>query len=185
MCVCNRTQQTELPPAHQGRPTVQRRLMWQTSCPCNQVPRRLIPTWKVCIRTLYSGCMPPSSLHLSLSFLLYPALYFLSSAASFQLWEQELLESHLSTSWAFILSSPWIWFPGFHHPLILGKKVTFDLHRDPILFFCGKAYLFSFMGKTLVCFGPQWSWIHFQCLQRLCFRISSCMQIRRTLLSWF
>lgn len=72
-CVYNRTQQTEFPQAHRGRPTVQRQLTLQTSCPCNQVPWRLIPTWKVCMSAPYSGFMPPFPLHLLHSF-----LYFLS-----------------------------------------------------------------------------------------------------------
>lgn len=59
-CIFNRTQQTEPPQAHQGRQIVQLRPTWLTSCPCNQVPRRLIPTWKVCMRATCAG-----HLHLS------------------------------------------------------------------------------------------------------------------------
>lgn len=76
------------------------------------------------------------------SFLLYPSLYFLSLAASFQLWEQQLLESHLSTSWEFFFFKSLDLVSWFSPPSHLGKNVTFDLQHEIPPSFCDKAYLF-------------------------------------------
>lgn len=75
VCVflCFRTPQIELPLAPRGQPIAQQLLTWLTWCPCNQVPRRLIPPWKVCMWAITSGRMHSSWLSL-LFFFLFPPL---------------------------------------------------------------------------------------------------------------
>lgn len=152
-----RTQQTELPPAHQGRPTVQRRLTWRTSCPCNQVPRRLIPIWKVCMSAPYSGCMPSfvSSPSFSASFLLHSPVFSLlgctfPTIGSNSFWSHTFLV--LGNLFRPVCGS------GFMVFTTLSSWEECDLQHEIHPLSCGKAW---HMGENLVCFGQQWSWMHF------------------------